>query len=86
MGGSRRSGAVVREADVSRGNISGKSHPLPHRFDDAEISVDTGVDSLLPTAVLIASVTADVVPVCLTVRHTFGAFLSAFRGYALLAV
>lgn len=63
-----------------------QSHPLPHRLDNLIVPVHSGVDTLLPLAILPACVPTHIIPRCLAIRHTLGAGLAALGILALRAV
>ena len=77
---------VVGESYVSGWYVCRQSHPLSHSLYDSEVSVDAGVNSLLPTAILDAGVATDIISMGLAVRHALAALRPTFGGQTFVAV
>ncbi len=68
--GVRRGGAAVRgEAESGRVGDVGETLPVSHGLDHRVVSMDSGVDTLLPLAVDFAGIAADIGVMGLAERH-----------------
>lgn len=65
--------AVGRKTELGRIGDLGETLPVTHGLDDCVVSVDTGIDTLNPSSIYLAGVTAHVGVMSLTEWHRFAA-------------